>query len=210
MTEPGPLKVGVTGGIGSGKSAVCLMLREFGAPVLSADEIAREVSVRDSGARANITRLLGPQSYLPDGSYNRRFVASRIFSSRTLQRKLERIVHPLVERRIAREVAQLDPRRTPIVVVEAALVYESGLDRFLDIVVAVDADEPVRLERVRRRDGAGSKDVRSRMKAQLPVETKLHRADFVLVNNGTREELAVKVKFLYSLLQTLATERKRP
>jgi dephospho-CoA kinase len=197
------LKIGVTGGIGSGKSEVCSVFRRLGVPVLSADEIAKNISSSHPRAKKKLLALFGNQAYGPDGVYNRAFIASRIFSQKSLQKKLEAIIHPLVESEIIRKFKSFEPQHAAMVVVEAALIYEAGLDKLLDTVIVVDADEPERIARVRKRDSVSEEDVRRRMDAQLDVARKLDKADYVVKNNGTPDELETKVKFLYSLFQHL-------
>jgi len=203
VQSPLPKTVGVTGGIGSGKTAVCAVFAELGLPILSADAIARELSESDPGLRKRIVKLLGGVAYLSNGTYNRSYVAERIFSDRTLQRRLESVVHPAVERELRTRLRQAHSNGHNVAVVEAALVFEAGMDRWLDVIVVVDAPEELRLRRVTERDDSTDADVRRRMRAQLSTEAKRKRADFVIVNDGTREELERNVKFVYVLAQEL-------
>jgi dephospho-CoA kinase len=198
------LKIGVTGGIGSGKSEVCTLFKQFGVPVLFADEIAKKLSNTDAEIRKKLASLLGPSAYNGDGSFNRPFVASKIFSNKSLQRKVEAVIHPRVEREIVRQINALAAHSESLVVVEAALIYEAGLQKILDAVVVVDADESVRINRVRKRDAVSEEDVRSRMKAQIAGKKKLEKADYIIYNSGTVEELEYNVRFLYSVFKQVA------
>lgn len=166
--------------------------------VFSADEIAREISDSNPRIRRAIIALLGQESYRPDGTLNRPYVASLIFSQRTLQKQLNAIVHPEVEKELDSRIRQHSDR-IPFVLVEAALMYEAGLERTLDAVIVVDADEDVRVQRVVDRDRMRPEEVRKRMKAQWTQQKKLQRADYVLRNNGSFEELESNVKFLFNL-----------
>lgn len=199
------LKIGVTGGIGSGKSEVCALFARLGIPILSADEIAREISATHPDVRRKIVNLFGTSSYLPDGTLNRSYLASRVFTKKQSQKKLEMIVHPRVEREMFRRIKELRQRGEKIVIVEAALIYEAGLDKSLDVVVVVDADVQVRIDRVRKRDVVSEEDVRRRIVAQLDTGEKVQQADYVIRNDGTLEELASNVKFLHSLFQQLSS-----
>lgn len=166
--------------------------------VYYADEIARELSDSDPTIRQAIINLFGKEAYRPDGTLNRPYVASLVFSKRELQKKLNAIVHPHVKRELERRIAQYGSR-LPFVLVEAALIYEAGLEKMLDAVIVVDATQKERIRRVVERDGVKPDDVRKRMKAQWSQEEKLQRADFIITNNGTLEELESAVKFLYNL-----------
>jgi dephospho-CoA kinase len=200
------LKIGVTGGIGSGKTVVCFAFARFGVPIILADDIAKELSNSDPVVRKKLTTLLGKSAYKVDGSLDRSFVASRLFSDKTLQRKVEAVIHPRVEKEIERRTKKLAHNGERIVIIEAALIYEAGLDKKLDAVVVVDADESERISRVRRRDVVSEDAVRSRITAQLDVKKKLDQAEYVIHNNGSIDELESKVQFLYNIFNRLAKE----
>ncbi len=194
---------GVTGGIGSGKSAVCAILERQGIPVLSADLLARELCETDQTVRRKIVALLGPASYRADGSYDRPYVADRIFSDRGLQNKLESIIHPAVERELQKRLSELKTAGHRVAAIEAALVFESGMDEWLQCVLVVDAPEALRLERVMKRDGVDASAVRRRMRAQLSASEVRRRADIVVENDGTLAELEPRVEFALNILRTL-------
>jgi dephospho-CoA kinase len=200
------LKIGVTGGIGSGKTMVCSAFARFGVPIIFADDIAKELSNTDSAVRKKMIALLGKSTYKADGCLDRSFVASHLFSDKTLQRKVEAIIHPRVEKEIKRNINELANNGECIVVIEAALIYEAGLDKILDAVVVVDAEESERINRVRKRDVVSEDAVRSRIAAQLDVKKKLEKAEYVIHNNGSIEELESKVQFLYNIFNRLAKE----
>ena len=117
---------------------------------------------------------------------------------------VESFIHPRVEKEIDRQIKELAYRGEPIAIVEAALMYEAGLHKKLDAVIVVDADESERISRVRKRDVVSEEAVRSRIDAQLEVKRNLDKADYIIYNNGTREELESKVRFLYSIFKQLA------
>jgi dephospho-CoA kinase len=178
-------------------------------PVLYADEIAKELSSSDVSIRKKLVALLGESVFQSNGSLNRSFIASEMFSSKLLQQKVEFILHPRVEKEIEQQIKELVHRGQLIVIVEAALIYEAGLNKKLDAVIVVDADESERISRVRKRDVVSEDAVRSRMTAQLDAKTKLEKADYIIYNNGTLEELESKVRFLYIVFKQLAKEGSR-
>lgn len=203
MISPPLPTVGIAGGIGSGKSTVAQMIERSGVPVFSADGIAKEVSVSDQRIRRKILSLLGPESYLPDGTYNRGFVAKQIFRNHALQRKLESIVHPAVERELSRRLTDAKKQKAPWAAIEAALVFETKMDRWLDRVILVDAEPEIRIARVASRDASTAGEVQLRMSAQMNPKQARKRADFIIVNNGTLQELERNVRFVLTLLAHL-------
>jgi dephospho-CoA kinase len=166
--------------------------------VYYADEIARELSDSIPAIRRAMVQLLGEEAYSPDGKLNRPYVASLVFSKRHLQRQLNAIVHPYVKQELERRVAQYGGR-LPFVLIEAALIYEAGLETMLDAVIVVDAEQEVRLRRVVERDHVRPEEVRKRMKAQWSQQKKLQRADYIITNNGSLQELETSVRFLFNL-----------
>jgi dephospho-CoA kinase len=199
------LRVGITGGIGSGKSLVCSLFEREGIPVLYADEIARELGDTDLKIKKAIRKLLGDDVYQADGTLNRPLVASRVFTNKSLQKGLNKIVHPAVEREIDAKIKGLEQTGKRLVLVEAALIYEARLDKNLDYIIVVEADEKLRIERIIARDKTTAEEVRDRMNSQWKGAEKVKRADFVLYNNLTKEELVSRVAFLLTLLRQLST-----
>ncbi len=198
------LKIGVTGGIGSGKSTVCRMFARHGIPVLSADQIARELIDTNPVVRKQVVRLLGPLAYRGKGKLDRSYVAARVFASRRIQRAINRITHPRVLKEIAAAFRALERKGHDIAVVEAALIFEAGMDESLDAVIVVDADRRTRIRRIQQRDGASAAEVRRRMAAQWSSRQKTDRADIVVTNNGTKRDLQKKMQFLLKTLRLIA------
>ncbi len=200
------IAIGVTGGIGSGKTEVCRIFERLGVPVLSADIIAKEISNYDPRVRQLLIGILGPKTYTSDGVLDRAYVASRVFSSKSIQKRINAIIHPRVEEEVKRRFLEMERTGTRIGIVEAALIFEAGLDRLLDAVVVIDAAEDSRIDRVMKRDSTTRPSVLDRMSAQMDPESKLKKADYVLHNEGTIEELEQRVKFLYSIFQKLTEQ----
>jgi dephospho-CoA kinase len=198
------LKIGLTGGIGSGKSLVAAIFRSLGAPVLSADEIARNLTNSDPIIKKRIREEFGGEVFRGNGSLDRKAMADIVFSNEDKRKKLNSIVHPAVIKRIDEETKRLEQNgETPFVIHEAALIFEAGVDKNLDYVIVVDADEDKRIRRVMDRDGISRADVQRRIDAQIPAEMKRKMADFVIENDGDRKSLEQRVRFLYNLFLTL-------
>jgi dephospho-CoA kinase len=198
------LLVGVTGGIGSGKSAVCREFERLGRMVLSADGIARELTENDGEVREEISTVFGPAVFAADGSLKRKEVADIVFHNRELREKLNAIIHPRVFTRIDTMLSHLPPAaRHPYTVIEAALIFESGMDRWLDCTIVVDAPEELRIGRVMKRDGCSREEVLARIASQMSAHRKREKADFVLENNDALSTLASNVAFLDRLLASM-------
>ncbi len=203
------LLVGVTGGIGSGKSLVCSLFERLGRPLLKADPIAQEISDSDKSVQREISRLLGKEAFRADGLLDRKFVAGKVFYDHAVLRKLNAIVHPVVIARILECAASMPAeQRRPYVVIEAALVYESGMDAVLDRVIVVDAEEETRIRRVMERDGVDRGAVMRRIAAQLPATVVAGHADFVIRNEENTTSLADKVRFIDTLLVATSSQER--
>lgn len=185
--------IGVTGGIGSGKSTVCRYLKSFGARVFNADERAKRIMTNDLQVRQQIIDAFGVDSYTISGHLNTVYLAREIFSDADKVTRINAIIHPrvLADFSSAAEMARKDG--VGLMVMEAALIYESGADELLDYVVVVDSPAESRIERVARRDEASKADVAARMRHQLTSDELLRRADFVILNDGSLEDLRSKV-----------------
>ena len=187
------ITVGVTGGMGSGKSVVCDLLASRGALVFDADEVGKAILSNDPNARAAIIREFGTESYHDDGSLNRSYLASVVFSAEDRLAAINSIVHPRVFEAFEKEQREARAAGVEILVHEAALLFESGGDRYVDRTVYVDAPRWLRIRRVMERDGRTRAQVVERMKHQLPAYKGRARADFVLHNEGTLDQLEARV-----------------
>ena len=188
--------LGITGGIGSGKSLACQFLSDLGAYVFEADKVARRLMEQSAGIREAIQLAFGPESYLSDGQLNRAWLAARVFSDTSELAQLNAIVHPGVRLEFERVKSTCD---SLLMVHEAALIYEAGLDRQLDAVAVIVAPVDVRIRRVQLRDGVAEHEVRKRMAHQLPQKELERRADVVVVNTAGPETLRRKMTRLFRL-----------
>ena len=178
------MKTGITGGIGSGKSYVCGLLRERGISVYDCDSHAKRLMVESAKIRRELTRLIGPEAYLrytatgtgrEEYHLNKPVIARFLMSSPENADALENIVHPEVF---------IDFIESGMEWVESAILYESGLHGFVDRVVVVTAPEEVRIERIMRRDGITREKALEWIRRQLPQEYLTERADHIIVNDG--------------------------
>ncbi|MDH4113051.1 MAG: dephospho-CoA kinase [Actinomycetota bacterium] len=196
------LLVGLTGGIGSGKSTVAHMLAARGAVVLDADTLAREaVAPGTPGFEAVIARF-GAEMATPDGSLDRAALASVVFDDDDARSDLEAIVHPEVRRRIAHEVAARGDT-DDVVVVDSPLLIETGAYQEFQVVIVVTAAVATRVARLVAR-GMADDDVRARMRSQMPLEEKAAYADVLLDNEGPVSSLERQVSQLWSDLRERA------
>lgn len=176
-----PLSIGVTGGIGSGKSIVCRIFSMLGAPVYDSDARARELMCRDAALAAEITAAFGGEAYR-DGRPDRQWLASRVFGDRRALARLNGIVHPAVMRDFGMWARRFTD--APYVIMESAIIFENDLEKELDRVIAVSAPEEVRIGRTVERDGTSREKVLARMSNQLDNGERGRRADFTIVNDG--------------------------
>ncbi len=186
-------RVGITGGIGSGKSSVCALFAALGVSVYDSDRRAKELMNGDIEIMKAVTALFGPQAY--DGNLlNNAFIASKVFNDKILLASLNGIVHPALA--LDFEAWAISHSDFAYVIMESAILFESGFDRLVDKIVTVSAPEELRIERVVSRDGASRRSVMDRIANQLTDEEREARADYVIHNDGSTAELATKVKEL--------------
>ena len=187
---PGVLRIGLTGGIGSGKSTVSRLLEQRGAVIVDADAIAREVVASGTPGLAAVVEAFGDGVVASDGSLNRPALAAVVFADPEARKRLDAIVHPLVRAR-ATEVAAAAPADA-VVVNDVPLLVETGQAGSYDLVLVVEADPATRVARLVQR-GLTAEDARARMAAQATDEQRRAVADVVLDNSGTLEELEAQV-----------------
>ena len=189
-----PKTLGVTGGIGSGKTTVCRMLAEMGAAVFYADDAARTLMEVDCDIRRELMEAFGSRCYRQDGSLDRGYLGGIVFESRDYVSRLNAIVHPRVHQEFRRRHSLTE---AALLVHEAALIFESGSDAHLDLVAVVDAPLEVRYGRIYRRDGLSCEAIQARMQHQLPRAELLQRADWVVDNSRTPDDLRAEAARLF-------------
>ena len=201
------LLVGLTGGIASGKSTVSALLAEQGAEIVDADHIARQVVMPGTPAWCKIREHFGPGVLFPDGSIDRQALADQVFADKSKLALLNEITHPAIFARIA-DLLERWHDQDVVVVLDAALLIEAGLADGVDLVVVVHSAREVQVERLAAK-GVGEGDARARIAAQLPADKRLARADVVIDNTGSLEELSQRVDELWAELQARLADRPR-
>lgn len=173
--------IGITGGIGSGKTTCCRIFETLSIPVYYADTRAKKLMNSDKILKSQIKELLGKEAYHRNGRLNRGFIASQIFTNKSLLKQMNALVHPAVGRDVIGWAMQ---QTAPYVMYEAALLVENGSYKNFTKLLVVTCPEDERIRRVTSRDGTTIKDVKARMKNQLPESDKVAVADYVIVNDG--------------------------
>ncbi|MDR1129352.1 MAG: dephospho-CoA kinase [Prevotellaceae bacterium] len=176
------LRVGLTGGIGSGKSIVCKIFSLLGIPVYQADIAAKKLYDTDLKLQNELKLLFGEHLYNTDGMLDRQKLAGIIFSDRESLEKVNRLVHPAVRRNFLEYISRL-PETTPYVIHEAAILYESKLEDMFDMIINVWAPENIRIKRILLRETASENDVKQRIAAQWSDKLKIELSDYNVIND---------------------------
>lgn len=193
------LKIGITGGIGSGKSTVAKVFEVLGIPVYYADDAAKRLMQEDEELKKKIQLEFGNEVYT-NGQLNRRGLAEIVFASPEKLAQLNALVHPATLQDAER---WMQHQTTPYAIKEAALIFESGAHEYLDYVIGVTAPAPLRIQRTMQRDGITREEVMARMNKQMDETIKMKLCDFVLVNNE-QEMLLPRVIQLHEKLSALS------
>jgi len=190
--------LGLTGGIGSGKSMVAQTFAELGAVVIDADQLAREVVEPGQPALQEIATAFGRDVLLSDGRLDRSKLAGIIFADPAERARLDAITHPRIRARMDQEIKAR--RSGPgVLIVDIPLLYESARTHSVERVIVVWVDPQTQLRRIRRRDGLSAEAARQRIAAQMPLDAKRARADHVIDNSGSREDTRRQVEAIYHL-----------
>ena len=195
-------RIGLTGGIGSGKTTAAKRFAELGAKVYSADDIARRALDPGTNCYDRVVSAFGESILLPDGAIDRKRLAQIVFSDESKRTLLNGILHPYVIDRLFSDADQdFQAENFRIAVFDIPLLFESGLDAQMDTTIVVASDTETRIRRVIERDGISREQALQRILVQMPDEEKRLRANYVLDNDGSKDDLCRRVDALYELLR---------
>ena len=189
------IKIGITGGIGSGKSVVASLLALSGVPVYIADEESKWLTNNSPVIREKLTALFGPEIYTNEG-LNKKLLASHIFNNPEQLQQVNQIIHPEVNRHFS---AWVERQTSPLCAIESAILFESGFNRIVDTTLMVYAPMEVRIKRALERDVVSREEVIRRIESQLPDEVKKEKSDYVVFNDGKQALLPQITAFLTGL-----------
>ncbi len=180
-----PLKLAVTGGIGSGKSYVCeLLTTHFGIPVYNCDAEAKRLNVESNEIRQKLIALVGKEVYAPNGELQRKVLADYLFKSEENAQRINAITHPVVADDFRQWTQKQKEKGHKLVAMECAILFESGFDKLANVVLNVNAPVELCIERATRRDNANAEAIKRRIALQMSNEERNMRADFTIVNDG--------------------------
>jgi len=192
------MKLGLTGSFGSGKTTISNFLKDRGAVVIDADALAHEVTKPGSEGLNTITEQFGTEYVKSDGTLDRKKLGSYVFSHPEALDRLEKIIHPLVRKR---ELELLEQHKDkPLVVLSVPLLFEKGLEQYVDKVLVVSISESERYARLTKNYGLGREEIEKRLKNQMPQKEKIRRADYIIDNSGSLEQSRKQVDLLLEKL----------
>lgn len=199
------LKIGITGGIGSGKTTICKIFEMYDIPIYYADDRAKRLMTSSKIVKSKIKSLIGSEAYYRNGRLNRKYISSKVFNDNELLKSLNAIVHPAVGRDFDQWCE--DQKHKPYVLKEAALLIESKSYLTLDKLILVVANEDIRIDRVMVRDGVSKAQVMSRIQNQMAEQKKSQYADFFIDNSG-ESSIIRQVKQIHEELIKLNSSKK--
>ncbi len=176
--------LGITGGMGSGKSLVCEILKLHRIPIYDADSKAKQLNDNSPVIKEQLIALFGPELYTEDGRLDRRMLASYIFNNKEHLAKVNKIIHT----QLALDFQEWTTahQHHPIVAIDAAVLLEANFQQYVDKVITITAPEKIRIERVKQRDNLTEKEIKARMASQMSEEEKIKKSDFVIINDNKR------------------------
>lgn len=204
------LIVGLTGGVATGKTAVSQVLREEGAYIIDADQIARDLVQPHKPAWNEIVGAFGKEILQEDSSVHRKELADKVFADPEQRKVLNQILHPRIKEEIARrarEIVGKDPEA--IVVIDAPLLIELGMHHNVDRLIVVTSTQAQQIERLKKRDGRSTEEALGLLSSQMPVEEKAKLADFVVRNEGSLEEMKKRAKEVFRELKRNMFQRNK-
>lgn len=195
--------IGLTGGVGCGKSVVASMFRELGASIIDADRVARLVVEPGQPAWKEIVKGFGKEVLNPDGTINRSQLGEIVFRNREKREELNRITHPRIIERIKELIEEHRKGGVEVVIVEAALIVEKGgMKPIISDLIVVTADEETQVRRLTQRVGLSREDALLRIKSQMPISEKIKHATYVIDNSGSVEETRERVKRVWEIISS--------
>lgn len=192
--------VGLTGGIGCGKSEAAKYLCSLGAKHIDADAISRSLTADDGAALPELRRIFGDGIFNDDGSLNRRALGDLVFSDVASKRALEGVIHPLVQRQVMDEIAAASAAGIPVTILDVPLLFETGMDVLCDETWTMSVPPEVQVRRVQARDGMTEEQARARIAGQLPMEERNARANKVINSDRPVEKTQAELNTLYMQL----------
>lgn len=199
LSNKGPIKIGVTGGIGSGKSYICNIICSLGYPVYNCDQEAKRLMITNKQIINSLKQLIGENAYDADGNLNKRVIAQYLFANKDNAQNINNIVHPVVKSDFLSWAAS---QTEGVIFMESAILFESGFNNIVDKTISVIASTETRIERTIKRDNTTKEQVVSRMNQQMKDEERCRMADFIINNNETdNAELQIT-----TIIETLETE----
>jgi dephospho-CoA kinase len=204
------LIAGLTGGVASGKTAVSQVLKEEGAYIIDADQIARELVLPHKPAWSELIRAFGQEILQEDGSIQRKKLADKVFADPKQRKLLNQILHPRIRKemdRRAKEIGKRDPEA--IVVIDAPLLIELGDHRELDKLIVVTSTQAQQIDRLKDRDGTNPEEALRIVSSQMPLKEKLKFADYVIRNEGSMEKTKERAREVYQELKKVALQKKK-
>lgn len=203
--------IGVGGGIASGKTTVCKFFEKWGAHIVDADEIGKEVVEKNPALLKELSKVFGDGIFHDDGTLDRRRLGHIVFHNENARRKLNAIVHPTLLSELTQNVRErLGENREAVVVIDAALLLEWDLHSLLDVLLVVETTEEKQTERLIQAAGLTRKEAQDRIQAQSHFKEKRTKADFLITNNATVQELEEKAKEVWEKIKTLKLKIKNP
>lgn len=195
------LKIGITGGIGTGKTTVAKIIEANGFTVLNADDTARKLMQTDKEIRRKLIEKFGSEVFI-DNKLNSKFISNIVFNDKNKLKLLNSIVHPATIKNISEEITERQKTEN-LIFVESALVFEAKMEELFDHVLLVTADDDKRIERIKIRNDYSDSEILKIIENQIPENIKKSKSDFIIINNGNLEDLKTKTEFFLRLFNSL-------
>ncbi len=204
-----PLLIGITGGIGSGKTSVGTLFAQSGHIVLNADNLAKEIMEQNTDIQSKLLSTFGKESILQNGEIDFSFISSIVFAEGNthLLNQLNEIVHPPLLERLFNDALKAAEQGAEIICIDIALLFEAGLEFGFDYIVGTVADQKIKIGRVQERTHLSEQDILRRMKHQIDDQELINKADFIIDNNGSFDDLEQSVNFLLSFIPFLPNNK---